>query len=403
MENNTGCYKNQFRMSSISKWGVSIIIFAIFYTFKISFLLNVNDYILAGLASLMLFAFFASNKSIVRNDNTGNLMMSLFYIGVILATRGNFNSYIGITLLVIPFFFIAKLKLSYMAYVLYVFDKILSITVAISLIVWCVYLVGVPLPHYDFEWGSYLFENYYAFLKINDIFSYYAFPRFQYVFTEPGYFGCLCVFMIYLRKYQLKEWQTLVYFISLILTFSLAGYILFFIGLLPNVLKKSKSRNRYIIIFIILVSLFFYLIGSGQDNVFASMFAYRLNFDGGEMSGYNRTSLDFENWWNSYFLSKGNWFWGNNNELIRALGDDGLIGVDLRAFIARFGVIPLTFYFSSMIILYLHNKSKDGFFFLLLFCIFYYRGYTVMFYMGFPILYVLGIYVLNAANSKINR
>lgn len=171
--------------------------------------------------------------------------------------------------------------------------------------------------------------------------------------------------------------------------------------LIANVLIVSFMNMSFI--FVILILLFFYLIGPGQDNVFASMFAYRLNFDGGEMSGYNRTSLDFENWWNSYFLSKGNWFWGNNDELIRALGDDGLIGVDLRAFIARFGVIPLAFYFSSMIILYLHNKSKDGFFFLLLFCVFYYRGYTVMFYMGFPILYVLGIYVLNASNSKINR
>ena len=50
MENNTGCYKKQFRMSPISKWGAFMIIFAIFYTFKISFLLNVNDYILAGFA-----------------------------------------------------------------------------------------------------------------------------------------------------------------------------------------------------------------------------------------------------------------------------------------------------------------------------------------------------------------
>lgn len=99
------------------------------------------------------------------------------------------------------------------------------------------------------------------------------------------------------------------------------------------------------------------------------------------MSGYNRTSLDFENWWNSYFLSKGNWFWGNNDELIRALGDDGLIGVDLRAFIARFGVIPLAFYFSSMIILYLHNKSKDVFFLLVIvLCFLLSRLYSYVLY-----------------------
>lgn len=373
--------------------GVILFIFAIFYTFKLSFLLNVNEYIVSAILSFGLFLFFASRSNLFRVDNVNSMTVLLFIVGALLATRGNINSYIGIILLIIPFVFVSFLKHRYMETILYYFDKVFSIAVSISLVAWILYLVGIPQPHYFFEWKSYSFENYYLFLKNQDLFSYYAFPRFQFVFTEPGYFGCLCVILIYLRQYNFRQWQTVLYFISLVLSFSLAGYFLFFFGLIPFMLKSERSKIKYLGIFAIIAVTFFYLVFQAGDNVLSSMFKYRLHPEGGSMVDYNRTTNDFEDWWRNYFLHEGNFLWGNNDIIDEQLGDDK-VGVDLRVYIARYGIVPLLFYFGSMIVYFRAHKSTLTFFYLLLFAIFYYRGYTVMFYMGFPMLYVLGTSVL---------
>lgn len=368
--------------------GIFLFVFAIFYTFKISFLLNINEYVVSGILTFTLLIFAINCPRYFQTDNQNAIFIFLFYFGALLATRGNLNSYIGITLLVIPFVFFVLLKDDYKLDVLNSFDTLLSITIAISLCAWILFLVGVQLPHNQFDWKSYSFDNYYLFLKLRDIF--YAFPRFQYIFTEPGYFGCLCVIMIFLRKYNFKSWKSIVYFVALIMTFSLAGYALFFFGLIAFIFQQKTKKFKYVLVFIILVFTFYYLV-SNNDNVMSSMFAYRLNFEDGSLSGYNPTSDSFDAWWDSYFLSHGNWLWGNNDIIERVLADDELIGVDLRAFTARFGLVPLIFYFGSMLYYYKKKKSKLGFFYFLLFVLFYYRGYTVMFYMGFPILFVAGI------------
>ena len=150
---------------------------------------------------------------------------------------------------------------------------------------------------------------------------------------------------------------------------------------------------KYLGIFAILVLTFYYLVFQAGDNVLSSMFEYRLQFEGGSMSDYNRTTSNFEDWWSNYFLHEGNFLWGNNDIINKVFGDV-MVGVDLRVYIARFGILPLIFYFGSMFAYYRAHKSTITFFYLLLFVIFYYRGYTVLFYMGFPMLYVLGTSVL---------
>lgn len=375
------------------KGSIYICVFALLSTLKVSFLLNINQYLLALIVSVLLFCTYVTNKKMYKYDAVTISMFALFLASAIFSTRGNLNSYIGIILLIIPFFFICSLKSEYKLLLIKCLDKVLSITITFSLIAWCIYLLGFPLPHHFYSWGSYDFDDYYFFIKIQDIISYYSFPRFQYVFTEPGYFGCLCVIMIYLHEYDFKKWQTIIYVAALVLTFSLAGYILFFVGFIPFFLIKKKGKLKYALTFVVLCFLFYYLVMVNKDNVFASMFAYRLQFEDGAMVEYNRTSFDFENWWNSYYLMEGNLFFGNDTMLTNMFHDE-LVGVDLRVFVARYGIVALILYLWSMIYYYSRNKSRLGFFYLLIFLIFYYRGYTVMFYMGFPMLYVLGISLL---------
>lgn len=383
------------------RMGLSLFVFTFFFTMKISFLLNINEYFILGLLVIFLSIFSLSRPNYFSISYKTKISMFLFYIGALLYIRGNLNAYIEITLLVIPFILFVALKDVFKFQILQSFDKLLSITVALSLFAWILFLLGVPLPHYDFDWNSYNFDNYYFFLKQRDIISFYSFPRFQYVFTEPGYFACLCSFMMYLRRYSFKDWQTIVYLIAVVMTYSLAGYVFLFLGLFVYMMQQKTGRIKYALFFISLILLFLVLLTSDNENVISSMFAYRLEYSGNSFSGNNRTSESFNVWWNTYFVHYGDWFWGENDLVNNYFAGDNLVGVDLRAFTARYGVIPLLFYFGSMIYYYFSKPSRLGLFFLLLFLLFYYRGYTVMFYMGFPMLYVTGICLFNKKLCKL--
>ena len=155
---------------------------------------------------------------------------------------------------------------------------------------------------------------------------------------------------------------------------------------------------------VLLLGGFFYLNGSSEDNFVTQMFSYRLKYEDGRLAGYNRTSEAFENWFKDSFVKSGKWLFGANDEVEQLYsGTDEMVGVDLRTYIARYGVVPLFFYFGSMLVFYRKNRSKLGLWYFLLFAMFYYRGYTVMYYIGFPMIYYLGTQMLKIEHETGNR
>ena len=140
-------FENSISQTARFKKSVFLCVFSLFYTFRISFLLNINQYVLASIVSLLLLATYITNRTIFKLDATINRMIILFLIASIFATRGNINSYIGIVLLIIPFIFICFLRKEYKLSLIQYLDKFLSVTITISLIAWGLYLLGFPLPH----------------------------------------------------------------------------------------------------------------------------------------------------------------------------------------------------------------------------------------------------------------
>ena len=336
---------------------------------------------------------------------TSNLTLLTFLLLVfaaILGQRGNINGYIGIFIIIIPVFILLKLRNYYKMAFIQRFNKVLAVLVAISLFFFILHLIGLPLPYRLYEWKSYVFNDYAFFIVVPDPF--YALERFQFILTEPGYFGCLMAFMIFLNKYDFKKWEVWIFLSALIFTYSLAGYLLFFFGFAPYIFHNSKSKFKYLFILVLLLGGFFYLNGSSEDNFVTQMFSYRLKYEDGRLAGYNRTSEAFENWFKDSFVKSGNWLFGANDEVEQLYsGTDEMVGVDLRTYIARYGVVPLFFYFGSMLVFYRKNRSKLGLWYFLLFAMFYYRGYTVMYYIGFPMIYYLGTQMLKIEHETGNR
>lgn len=359
---------------------------------RTSFFLQINEYLLIGLFSVILYFAIHAKSVHQSSDTTSSTTFILLLIAAFLGQRSNLNGYIGIFIMILPVLLVLSLKREYKASLLQCFNKVLAVLVAISLLVFILHLAGVPIPYRAYEWKSYSFNDYFFFMIIPSLF--YALERFQFVFTEPGYFGCLMVFMIFLNKYDFKKWEVWVYFLALIFTYSLAGYIFFFFGLAPFVFHNSQSKFKYLFILVLLLGGFIYLNGSSEENFVTQMFSYRIRFENGSLSDYNRTTESFELWFSNSFINSGQWLFGANDEFERIFAGDDLVGVDLRTYIARYGIVPLFFYFGSMYYYFRNNKSKFGIWYSLIFAFFYYRGYTVLYYIGFPILYYMGIQML---------
>jgi len=378
---------SRFPQVPASVFWVFVLLF--FVSLRVSIFLQINEYLLIGFFSV-LFYFIGKTKAIFQQNRVTLLTAILFLLSAFLGQRGNLNGYIGIAIMSLPLFVVLMAKSELKMALLQRLNKFLAALVAISLFAFFIHLIGVPLPHRTYEWKSYVFNDYTFFVIIPSLF--YALERFQFVFTEPGYFGCLMAFMIFLNKYDFKKCEVWIFLIALVFTYSLAGYILFFFGLTPFIMQNSKSKFKYLFILVFLLGGFFYLNGASEENFVTKMFSYRLQIEDGNLTGYNRTSDRFEYWYSNSFVNSGKWLFGANEEIEQLYaGSDELIGVDLRAYIARYGIIPLFFYFGSMLYFYRKNRTKFGLWYFLLFALFYYRGYTVMYYIGFPIIYYLGI------------
>lgn len=85
----------------------------------------------------------------------------------------------------------------------------LTIIIAISLVPWILYLLGVPLPHSGpilLENGFHWVTNYYFFLSGEEL-NPLKFPRFRGMFIEAGQIATVCVFLYFANNKKLRLWQ----------------------------------------------------------------------------------------------------------------------------------------------------------------------------------------------------
>lgn len=186
--------------------------------------------------------------------------------------------------------------------------KMIGGALACSIPFYLYYLTGHALPSVtiDFNDGFYMMENHFIFVQdtyhLADLF-----PRYQFVFLEPGHLGSTCVMLLMIQIGKWKKWYNIAIFIALFLTFSLTGYVLLVVLAFIRLwlMRKHFFRKFFIIIAIVGglgASAFFYDQG---DNPFAQLILARLEVDDGEMEGDNRVTDDFQNEYET-FLESGN-------------------------------------------------------------------------------------------------
>ncbi|WP_311438567.1 hypothetical protein [Hallella colorans] len=265
----------------------------------------------------------------------------------------NLSGYIGTFFNVFLFYSLYRVNPRIIQETTTVIAKVLASFLAVSLACFFLYLMGVPFPGYDLQFGEdfYSFTNHYLFM-IDDRSLFSVFPRFQSVCLEPSHLGTACAVLLQCQRNKWKKWYNIVLLASTIFSFSLGAYaylsVIVFLNLWIN--RKRIFAKVLILISLILTTIIGSFYYNNGENLLHDLIILRLEIDEGELSGNNRTSIDFDKEFESYLKSddilKG-------RELKDDLGNSGY-----KVYIYRYGIIGLVLMLSFLMITLKGSKNS---------------------------------------------
>ena len=144
--------------------------------------------------------------------------------------------------------------------------------------------------------------------------------KFQSVFLEPGYIGTLLAFMLYLNEYNFKKWYNKIMLLSLVISFSLAGYVTTIIGYGIYLKSKKSDFGRYACFIALLFGsfLFFSNYKDGKNYLNENIFN-RLQVDSNKGIKGNNRSLGQLDFYFSKYARSGDLLMGVSPDEIRII------------------------------------------------------------------------------------
>ena len=236
---------------------------------------------------------------------------------------------------------------------LMVLSLLLYITASLFAIPGLGYLDFYSQSQSDFGYGTYI--NYLFYVKNIDI------TRFNGPFLEPGYVGMIGAFLLFANRFDLKKKDNKIILLSVLLSMSLAGWMLAFIGYMLNLFYVGRikvSRIVFSLLFIVSLISFAHLYNNGE-NVINERILSRLEYDSdNKFSGNNRNSpvitMLAMNVWTSDINVL---LYGYPNKTFQQYNDYELIGSGFDHFLVHNGLLGVLLVFSFYI--YTTSTAKD--------------------------------------------
>ena len=267
--------------------------------------------------------------------------------------------------------------------------KWFSIFLSISLFLFILYYIGLPLPHTSlyFPELNYTFENYYFFVyDSNELL-----PRFRSVFGEPGHLTQGLILLLVGNKLNLKDKYVFLLFIAQIFTFSLAGYICLFVSFLLFSIFSRNSFKRVLIPIFVFLTLFLIFINMSEDSFLYEIIGYRMNFNldstRNERVGYD-TEVIFKR-----FINSGQLLWGLDPTTLSKID-----GAGYKVFLMSYGLVGGLLTFAFYWLYYRSMKMRECIVILFVFLLEQYQGSASLWFcvlIGF----ILGINNIKYGNT----
>lgn len=257
-------------------------------------------------------------------------------------------------------------------------DKIICVLVFLSFVVYLLVTIGEPISSSSLQnYNQYYFYNYfYIFID-----KYNNGGRFSGFTIEPGYFSLLLVSLLLIKRFDFTKISTYIYFVALLFTLSLGGYVLGIIGYTLQKFLEQKNVQKSLFVFFIItsfitiISIIIFSYNNGNNIVVEKIFE-RLVFDEDlGVVGNNRENLIAEDIIDTYFYSDKVWFGIGAKELAQALDFEGVDISSWRIFILSNGAIyTIVFFLLSILFLLKTNKRIVLPFFVVYWLDFYQHG-----------------------------
>ena len=225
-----------------------------------------------------------------------------------------------------------------------IITNFIIVILIISSIGWILYLCGYGIPVYeyvDMHNDQHYLNNHFVFYDNaeRDIFS---IPRFRSVFIEPGQLATPCVYLFFARGGQFKDWKNIVLLISILLSFSLAGYVVLFLGIILNLIfvRRNVGIIKLLVLFSVMGTISFSIIkAANEDNPLYSLIFERLEYDEETgISGNDRSDTVFDVNFNK-FVNSGDILFGIGDEMAEGEVNWANHASGIKKYLVNFGIV----------------------------------------------------------------
>lgn len=223
--------------------------------------------------------------------------------------------------------------------------------------------------------------------------------RFNGPLIEPGDLGCVSAFLLYATKFDFKKYKYLwAVFASLILTFSLAGYILTLFGYSAILMTQNKlSANKLFIgLFFVLAVLSFGTYYNGGDNYVNNSILSRLQDEDMSIDNTNgRLSIQKLEFFYSMFENPSILLFGYDKNTMSYLNDEFGAGAGFYSIVLSIGFFGVLLYSLPYLFITFSAKNKRYAFLYLVFLILYLYQRFDLFWISIIICYTYGLSINN--------
>ena len=187
--------------------------------------------------------------------------------------------------------------------------------------------------------------------------------RFNGPFNEPGHLGMMSAFLLFADGFKFHKKSTWIIFLALLMTLSLSGYILAFVGFLFSKYYNGKIKMNVMLPFLIFI-VAGYLYGvyyNDGENIINERIISRFEYDEERgIVGNNRVQGDIHLYFLSLLSDPYLLMFGYDYETVHQWAYEGSRGTGMEMFIVRFGIVGFILSLSFYFVCFLYDRPKKA-------------------------------------------